>query len=131
MTALRSLIQIQGEVNERILGLSVQLERRGEFDSVKRMCEVRRYRNKDAFEACVDVETKIGVAVSFWFEIGIENNNWYVVASVNQYGREGFDSLEEYPESFPKSVEQLIEAATHASEWLARRCEEFDFANLR
>jgi hypothetical protein len=92
------------------------------------MCEVRQYQNKTVFEACVDVETVFETAVSLWFEFGCEGERWYVAASISKTVSEGQDIIEEYPESSPTNIEQLVSIATQASEWLAKRGQEFNFA---
>lgn len=126
-----SLIRLQGRINERIIGLTLLLKRMPQIKSATRICEVRRYPNKTVFEVCVDVETDRDVAVSFWFEFGWEDERWRVVSSISRTEREGQTILEEYPESFPTSIEQLETEVTQASEWLVKRGKEFNFEQLK
>jgi hypothetical protein len=126
-----ALIQLQGKVNARMMDLSRLLSQRTEIRSTARMCEVRQYPNGTRFEACVDVETIFDTAVSFWFEFGCEGERWHVAASISKTVSEGQDIIEEYPESSPTNIEQLVSIATQGSEWLAKRGQEFNFDELR
>jgi hypothetical protein len=130
LDSAETLIQLQAEVNGRILELSTFLSRRGEVDSATRMCEVRRYQEKSIFEVCVDVELPDTTAVSFWLEFGCEKNRWHVAASINRTFAEGQETIEEYPQAEPRSLEALQASAVRACDWLVGRGKEFDFAAL-
>ena len=122
-----ALIHLQGKINARITDLAVVLSKRKGIKSAMRMCEVRRYQSKTVFEVCVDVEAENDRAISFWFELGCENNCWCVIASISRTVDDGQDVLEVYPESLPSNLEQLEEIATKASDWLVNRAKEFNF----
>ncbi len=126
-----ALILLQGRINAMITDLAVALSSRKGVKSAARMCEVRRYKGKTVFEACVDAETAAGHAISFWFELGCESKRWHVTASVSRTVRDGQDILEQYPESLPANLNQLERAATEASDWLVNRARQFDFDALR
>jgi hypothetical protein len=130
LDSAEALIQLQAKINERIIDLARILSARTEVKSVDRRCEVRCYRNKTIFEACVDVETKRDVAISFWFELGCENKAWWVIASINRTLRDDQHRLDEYPGSSPENLDQLERVATQASGWLAIKAKEFAFGDL-
>lgn len=130
LNSAAAVLQLQAEVNGRAMELTDLLSRRGEVKSTTRMCEVRHYRNKAVFEACVDVETNRDVALSFWFEFGCENKHWHVAASINRTVRDGQDVLEEYPQSSLTNLEDLRVVASQASSWLVDRGKKFKFDEL-
>lgn len=127
------LMILQAMAKARTGELASMLSKRREIASVTKLCDVYFFpgSNRTTFGACVDIETNRGAGLSLWFEFGFENKRWNVEAVIGQNFREGQHTLEEYPESFPTSLEELESEATKAINWLVERGSVFDFEGLK
>jgi hypothetical protein len=76
---------------------------------VQRGFDVRDYSGRLTFEAHVDAELHAGSALSWWFELSCQQQQWGVLATVNRITRSGQDTISVFADFEDVTFETVIE----------------------